>query len=308
MQEQPSHCGPSDRDCNMGPMDSADEPGPAGSPVGPQAWEDAARRCAARLLDERGVSDEWSVTEEDGVLWVNYDRFRVSVGIGTDTRTEAELFEELDLWVADDRPAGPGRWLPRDEAALQEAIEASRRIAPWLQAAAGRLAADLENAWGVTTVWQVVESRVDLPFPWPGIDAAAPVPPTWWPAGRTGFEVTVAADSGDEFGAPTDPVPAAVRPEAPEIEILMRSSDGSGSGHTASLWEVEDEEDAVYELVDLFEDDLVEEVWGKWPACPTHDRLLGLDRVDGAATWVCPHGNRPLARVGFLTKSSHAHR
>lgn len=118
--------------------------------------------------------------------------------------------------------------------------------------------------------------------------------------------MTVAADSRDEFEATTVPAPAVVRPAAPEIKILMHCSDGSGSGHTASLWEVEDEEDAVYEMVDLFEDDLVEEVWGKWPACPTHDRMLRLDRVDGAATWVCPRGHRPLARVGSLTKSSHA--
>lgn len=105
---------------------------------------------------------------------MNYDLLRVRVGVDTRVTTEAQLFEELDRWVTDERPAGPGRWLPTDEAALQEAIQASRRIAPWLQAAVGRLEADLENAWGVTTVWQVVEYRADLPFPWPGVDTAAP--------------------------------------------------------------------------------------------------------------------------------------
>ena len=86
----------------------------------------------------------------------------------------------------------------------------------------------------------------------------------------------------------------------------MQSRDGSEAGHTVSLWDLKDQEDAVEELIDLFEDDLVEEVWGGWPTCPTHGRTLQLERLAGAVSWVCPRGKRPLARVGSLSKDSHA--
>jgi len=34
------------------------------------------RRCS-RLFDDRGISDSWSVTQESGSLWVNYDRIPI---------------------------------------------------------------------------------------------------------------------------------------------------------------------------------------------------------------------------------------
>lgn len=275
------------------------------APEGQPAWEEAVRDCAARLLAERGVSDRWSVTRESGRLWVNYDRMRVQVGAGADVTTELELFEEIDSWVAHERPAGPGRWLQRDAAAVQEAGEAASRCVPWFRAAATRLAADLENAWGVVTTWEVTDSRTDLP--WPGEEQL----PGWPPedddrhVGLHGvWETTVVAQEATEAPAPQEP--GSERVSWPEIKILMTAADGSGSGHSAPYWDLTSEEDAIDELAVLFQDALIEEVWGYWPTCPAHDFSLEMTRVEGVATWVCTEAGQVLTSVGSLDRDPHA--
>ncbi len=271
------------------------------TPDGEPGWEDAARRCAARLREDRGVSDSWSVTNDSGGLWVTYDGIRVQVGAGADITSEQGLFEEIDSWVAHERPAGPGRWLPRDAAAVREADHAARRCVAWFQAAATRLAADLENAWGVSTVWQVTESQVDPS--WPGEERLPAMPldnevreGIWGELVEVGAVVT---------GQPP-PTPVTGRVSWPEIRILMTAADGSGAGLTAPYWELTGEDDAVDELAVLFEDALMEEVWGYWPTCPAHDHALAITRVDGVATWWCSEAGQDLAAVGSLTRDPHA--
>lgn|GEM_PF-4635237 len=195
-------------------------------------------------------------------MWVNYDRIRVRVGAGADVTSEQELFEEIDSWVAHERPAGPGRWLSRDAAAVRQAEEGTRRCVPWFRAAAARLAADLQNAWGVATVWQVTESQVDLP--WPGEERLPVLPPDdeGGDEGRGGLRGTLVV-AGEATAGPPPPTPATGRVSSwPEIKIFMTAADGSGTGHTAPYWELTSEEDAINELAWLFEDALIEEVWG----------------------------------------------
>lgn len=273
----------------------------APTPDGQSAWADAARRCAVRLLEDRGVSDSWSVTQESGSLWVNYDRLRVRVGDDSaEVTSEQELFEKIDSWVAHERPAGPGRWLSRDAAAVREEQQLAHRCIPWWRGAAVRLAADLKNAWGVATVWEVTESQVDLP--WPGEDQLTVLPPD--DEEREGIWVTE-IEPGEAATVPP-PASATGRMPWPEIKILMTAADGSGTGHTASYWELTSEEDAIDELATLFEAALIEELWGYWPTCPAHDFALAITRVDGVATWWCTEAGQPLTAVGSLTRNPHA--
>jgi hypothetical protein len=239
------------------------------------------------------------VTHEYDSLWVNYDGFRVRVGAGEDVTTEQELFDEIDIWVAHDRPGGPGRWLPRDAAAVEEAYTAARRCVPWFEGAVARLAADLQNAWGKTTTWEVTLAPDDLP--WPGFEGL-PFPPL--DHGLMGLWETVVS-----VQPATDPAPPADvdgRVGYPEIRIMMTSADGSGTGHTAPFWEPTSEEDAIDELASLFEDALIEEVWGYWPTCPAHDYELEITRIDGKASWVCSEAGQVLGPVGSLTSDPHA--
>lgn len=48
------------------------------------------------------------------------------------------------------------------------------------------------------------------------------------------------------------------------------------------------------------QDDVIDEVWGAWPACPGHAHPMSLDVIGGVAVWACPRDADVLVPVGQL--------
>ena len=230
-----------------------------------ERWAAAMGEVAERIERDRGVADPWSLSVQDDVLWANYGDLRVRLGPGADVHDEAELFDEVDGWVAFDRQPGPGAVLDRDV----EAVAARRTQLPALRAfwepVVARVLADVTRTTSVDVTWsiEVVEREVGVP-PGPGL---------WL-----------------TFGAQELPV----RETFPSLVVRLPHQ-------WFDLRPIDDVEEAAAELAGLVQDHVVEELPGAWPVCPGHHHPMAhATTPSGRAAWGCPSGAGPVHEVGSL--------
>ena len=266
-------------------MDDDDDAGPG---VGQGAWQDraeqerwqrAAERAADRLREERGVEEPVEVSAGYGALWVDYGGRRVRVaGVGAEVEDAQGLFEDLDDWVAFDRDAGPGRVLDRDRAVVAEVLASMPPAQARWTAAVQRALVDLHEttdlAW---TIDMVVHD-----------DGSGP---PWLPLtdGAYGSVLTVGG-----------PLPASWSGSPREISLPRLFLECS-TGWSVTVDEVEEDPEVVCALAaGLLGDEVVDELWAAWPACPEHAHPLEAVLSDGRAAWACPADGTVVALVGAL--------
>lgn len=225
-------------------------------------WHRALAAAAERLHDERGIADPWQLAVGWEVLWAEYGELSLRVtGEGADLDGPDELFDEIDRWVAWDRPAGPGRVLDRD----RQAMAAWRARLPELQqfweGVARRVFRIVAASTGLEVTWTVVVHEDEAVWP-------------TFPGSRTGVFVGVISDG--------DPPPLARRPLAfPQVWLE------SPLAHR-HLRDMTDEVEATAELFAELQDDVFEEVHGAWPRCPRHPHPLDMSWTDdGRPVWRC---------------------
>ena len=238
-------------------------------------WEAALQAAAGQLQAERGVADPWSLTVEYGALWANYGALRERVaGAYADPMSPAQLFEEIDGWVAFDRPAGPGVRLERD----REAMAAWRAQLPGLQRlwerAAPRVFQDVVAAAGREVPWRVVVRATE----------------TVWPErvlgqGVLGIELDVGEDVVAHERELDFPV---VQLELPHAWIHLIPPD-----------DPDDVEGAVADLAASIQDEITMEVHGAWPKCLVHEHpMRPASTGNGPATWECPTDDGVSVPIG----------
>jgi len=221
---------------------------------------------AERIRRERGVEDAWSLSVESDVLWANYGELRVRLGPDADVQDGAQLFDEVDGWVAFDRSSGPGAVLQRDVddvAARWALVPASQAF--W-EPVVARVLADVVRTTAVDVTWtiEVVDREVGPP----------PSPGLWLTFGP--------------HQLPTQ------RPTVPWLVVTLPHQ-------WFDLREMDDVEEAAAELAGVVQDHVIEELPGAWPVCPGHHHPMAHAWTStGRAGWGCPSGTGPVHEVGSL--------
>jgi len=75
-------------------------------------------------------------------------------------------------------------------------------------------------------------------------------------------------------------------------------------GHAFALNGDQPPAEMVADIASQLQDDVIDEVWGAWPACPGHVHPMALDTVEGVAVWVCPSDATVVVQVGQLPAAS----
>jgi len=238
-----------------------------------QHWTDVLEAVAERERRERGVEEHVRVTAEYGALWGYYGPIRLRLaGEGAEYQDEVELFDEIDSWVAFERPNGPGKRLDRDGTV----IDAWRDRLPGLQAlwheAAERVFRDVFATTPIRWDWRISVHEEEDVFP----DI---------PSGVTGIWASV---------RPSSWVPDRRQLALPELWL-------EAGGWATGLPEPDDLIDAIVHVTDKVQDEVMEELCTTWPDCPGHGHPLHMDASDGVATWVCPAGSGVRIEIGSLS-------
>ncbi|WP_380169495.1 hypothetical protein [Jannaschia sp. R86511] len=224
-------------------------------------WHRAAAAAARRLRSERGLDDRCVVTASFRGPVVCFGDLHLPVGPGTDVAAPEDLHAVLDEAVAWERAAGPGRWLPRDQETVDRLWTEATASVPLYRLAGQLLAADLERTTRQSLTWTV----------------------------------TVTASSEPQY------LPAAVpRPPLPTIGVELAFGPDGGGGYSVPVLEPLTLTEAVSELLYVGEDDIIEELWGRWPLCASHVAELVLDEQEGTPVWACPVDQRIWSPVGRL--------
>lgn len=238
-----------------------------------QFWTDALRAVAERERVERGVEEPVRVTVGYGALWGYYGRIRIRLaGQHAQLRDEKELFEEIDRWVAFERPSGPGNRLDRDRAVM----DAWRARLPELQAiwerAAQRVFDDVVATTPIRWTWRISVHQDEILFP----DIPDGVMGIWastYPAGRAPDRRALAL---------------------PELWL-------DAEGWAISLPQPHGDTDAIVHVADKVQDEVMEELCTTWPTCRGHGHPLAIDASSDVASWVCPYGGGIVAEIGSLS-------
>jgi hypothetical protein len=97
-------------------------------------------------------------------------------------------------------------------------------------------------------------------------------------------------------------------PDPGVASAMLRWDDGTGCGVHVCVGHPLSEH--LVRLADQVQDEIVEQLCAErrpavWPECPDHpdSHPLAPTLLDGAATWVCPRGGRPIGRIGGLVGS-----
>ncbi|QXG76102.1 hypothetical protein KUM42_00515 [Modestobacter sp. L9-4] len=248
---------------------------------------------ARRIERDRGVVDVWRLEARDGALWACYgDLLHRVAGAHADISGPDELFEEIDTWVAFERPGGPGRLLDRD---LQAMADWRARLAvqrPRYEAAAARVFLDIASTTELDLVWRIAvhETEVD----WSAVHDR--LPPEWLGAAGCGGVVAREVDGPDPSpeGPPTRPV------DFPQLYLETRTSTGSGSDDV--LTGADDLDGAVWDVAGTVQDLVMEEGGGAWPACPGHWHPMQPGHGVTGPVWRCPDDERVAVPIGQLVE------
>ena len=129
-------------------------------------WADALAAIATRERLERGVDEPTRLTVEYGALWAYYGRIRIRLaGAHADLQDEESLFEEIDSWVAFERPAGPGRRLERDQAVIDEWLGRLPSVRALWSDAADRVFRDVVATTRIRWSWRIAVHEDESMFP-----------------------------------------------------------------------------------------------------------------------------------------------
>lgn len=224
-------------------------------------WRAAAQAAAERIHAERDLSDRCFVQSPLSRPVVCFGDVQVPVGPGTDVLTPEELHAVLDEAVAWRRLEGPGRWLARDQAQVDEMWADATASLDAYNRAGSLLAADLERTTGLASTWTVQVTPQEAPL--------------YLPAG----------------------VP---RPATPQLMVELAFGPGGGGGYGLPPLEGLTLGEAASELMYVCDDDVIEELWGRWPLCASHVAELFIDDGDAQVSWTCPADQRVWAPVGQL--------
>lgn len=237
-----------------------------------QYWTDALGAVAQRELVERGVDEHIRVTVGYGALWGYYGPIRIRLaGQHAELRDVSDLFDEIDSWVAFDRPAGPGKRLDRDQAVM----DAWRARLPDVQAiwhsAAQRVFDDVVATTPIRWEWRIAVHEDEVVFP----DMPDGVMGIWASTHPAGW--------------------------APDRRALALPQLWLEAGNWAvSLPEPDGATGAVVHVADKVQDEVMEELCTTWPTCPGHGHPLEIGVSEGVPTWVCPVGGAVRAEIGAL--------
>jgi hypothetical protein len=256
-------------------MDHVPEPR-ANESSDPAYWRAALDRVAHRIAQERGVRDDVDVSSaHEEILWVRYGGLELRVDPhGAVVIDEADLFEQVDEWVAFDRPDGPGRVLQRDRDRVERYRQDLLVMRDRYHVAARLVFADVASSTTLNPRWEIVlHNRPPLPyFPVSSPPGLHPPPPA-----------QLTEESRDQL---PDPV------------LTLICAVGDFDLHDDADTELR----ALFNMVDAVQDALIEEVHGAWPPCPAHGHPLEVeDGSDGVAVWACPRG-APTVPVGQLVR------
>lgn len=239
-----------------------------------QHWAEALQAVAERERFERGVDEPIRMTVGYGALWGYYGPIRIRMaGQFAELRDEAELFDQVDSWVAFERRAGPGTRLDRD----REVMDAWRARLPSLRTlwhdAAERVLRDVAATTQIRWNWCISVHEDEERFP-------------EVPGGVTGMQIAVHPNSW----APDRrqlPFPQLWLECAGNWAIALPAPDGLA--------------DAIVHVADKVREEVMEELCTTWPPCPGHGHPLEIDASRGSVTWVCPSRADVGVEIGSLT-------
>jgi hypothetical protein len=258
-------------------------------------WTAALADAAHRVERDRGVVETWWLEARDGALWACYGGVVVrAAGEAADVSGAEELFEEIDTWVAFERPAGPGRVLERDLQAMAEWRAQLAVQQPRYEAAAATVFLDIAATTSIDLGWRVAvhEEEFDLSSP-----------PPWVPAGSsTAVDPPGAGVVGHELAGP-GPWPAQPPTRSapfPQIHLETRASSGRGSAD--HLGGADDLDDAVLDVAGTVQDLVIEEVHGAWPVCPGHWHPMAPGSTTAGPVWRCPDDQGVAVPIGHLVE------
>ena len=256
-------------------------------------WAEALADVARRIERDRGVAAPWRLEVEHGALRATYGgSSTVVAGPSSNGFSPEELFEEIDTWVAFERPGGPGRVLDRDLQAMADwrAWLAVQR--PMYEAAAARVFVDIEATTSIDLGWRVAvhETEVD----WSAFRGV--LPSEWLATAGTGGIV------GHEFDGPGPwpDGPPARSVAFPQLYLEIRTSSGSGSDEVVSG--ADDVDDAVWDVAGTVQDLVIEEAHGAWPACPGHWHPMTTGPGATGPVWRCPDDESVAVPIGRLVE------
>ena len=258
-------------------------------------WTAALANAAERVERDRGVVEPWRLEVGYGRLWASYGGNSTAVaGPAPDVLDPQELFEDIDSWVAFERPGGPGRVLDRDLAAMAQWRAQLPALQRMWEEAASRVFLDVRTTTQAELDWRVAvhEEEVD----WSRLPGGGPAQFVASGEGRVGGVI------GHEFVGP-DPWPDGppTRPAAfPQIHLETRTSSGSGSDD--HLGGADDLDDAVLDVAGTVQDLVIEEVHGAWPTCPGHWHPMQPGPSTDGAVWHCPDDDRVAVPIGRLVE------
>lgn len=222
-------------------------------------WIAALQGVAERERFERGVDDPVRVTVGYGALWGYYGRLRIRLaGQYAELRDETELFEEIDRWVAFQRPGGPGRRLDRDRAVMNAWRARLPEVRAIWESAAQRVFDDVAATTPIRWTWRIPVHEHETVFP----DLPLGVAGIWAssrPAGWTPDQRTLAL---------------------PQLWL-------EADNWAISLPEPDGETDAIVHVADKVQDEVMEELCTTWPTCRGHGHPLVIDLNGDVPRWVC---------------------
>lgn len=239
-------------------------------------WADALAAIAERERLERGVDEPTRLTVGYGALWGYYGPIRIRLaGADADLEDEASLFEEIDFWVAFERPGGPGKRLERDQAVIDEWLGRLPSVqALWIDAAE-RVFRDVAATTRIRWNWRIAVHEDELVFP----EA---------PDGVVGFWASE--------------VPAGWTPDRRQLalpQLWLEADDWA-----TSLPEPEGLVDAIAHVADQVQEAVMEELCTTWPSCPGHGHPLEIEARGDVVHWACPQGSGFAVEIGALSAAA----